>query len=164
MPECPHCHGYYFGNPDQCPECSYDFKLKKVISKEQLRDLQIQRQQERDQRRQQDEMIRQQEEKLQRKQAIQANENRIQALEYNALYEYTTVYLTDSRSGILDKNSLDATLQEHAAQGWRLHSVVSNEVGKNVSSTSFGGVSMGTNSTIDVTILIFERCIKLPGQ
>ena len=36
MPECPNCHGYYFGNPDQCPECAYDFKLKKSFQKKSL--------------------------------------------------------------------------------------------------------------------------------
>lgn len=48
----------------------------------------------------------------------------------------------------------------YAGDGWRLHSVVVNEAGKNASSTSMGGLTVGTNSTIDVTILIFERCIK----
>ena len=164
MPDCPHCHEYYFGNPDQCPKCFYDFKLKRVISQKELRELQLQRQQEREQLRKQDELNRHKEEEINRQHELQAKEHRIQALEHNALYEYTTVYLAESRSGILDKTSLDTALAQHAAQGWKLHSILTNEAGKNASSVGFGGIAVGTNATMDVTILIFERCVKLAGQ
>lgn len=153
MPACPHCQGYYFGNPDQCPKCYFHFQEKRVIKPEAI----IERERrEREQRAE--------EERRELERAKKERDIRALALLNSAHYEYTTVYLTDSRSGILDKRQLDETLQEHAAKGWRLHSVITNEAGKNASSISFGGVTSGTNATMDVTILIFERCIKLPGQ
>ena len=153
MPECPHCGGYYFGNPDQCPKCYYHFKEKRVLKPE---DIVIREQRERERKEEQH--------KQEMERAKQERDARALALLSSAQYEYTTVYLADSCSGMLDKNALDTTLQQHAAQGWRLHSVFTNEAGKNASSVGFGGVTAGTNSTMDITILIFERCIKLAGQ
>ena len=153
MPDCPHCHGYYFGNPDQCPKCYYNFKEKRVIKPEAIAE-----------REKRERELKEEQHRRELERAKQERDMRALALLNSAHYEYTTVYLADSRSGILDKNSLDTTLQQHAAQGWKLHSVITNEAGKNASSISFGGITSGTNSTMDITILIFERCIKLPGQ
>lgn len=153
MPECPHCHGYYFGNPTQCPKCFYDFKEKRVMKPEAVAERE-KRERELKEKKQQEELER----------AKKERDMRALALLSSAHYEYATVYLSDSSSGFLDKNKLDSALQQYASEGWKLHSIITNEAGKNSSSISFGGVSAGTNSTIDITILIFERCIKLPGQ
>ena len=157
MPSCPHCSGYYFGEPLQCPKCNYDFKLKRVVSKEEAV-------KKREELRIAEEKAREQKAEIIRKREEEAIENRMLAFQNSALYEYTTVYLRDSYSGLLNQDTLNSTLQSHAAEGWRLHSVLTNEAGKNSSSVSVGGASFGTNATMDVTILIFERCIKLAGQ
>lgn len=49
---------------------------------------------------------------------------------------------------------------EYANAGWKLHSIITNEIGKNVSSVSIGGFTGVTNATMDEVILIFERMIS----
>ena len=55
---------------------------------------------------------------------------------------------------------LQSVLMEYANAGWKLHSVITNEIGKNVSSVSIGGFTGVTNATMDEVILIFERMIS----
>ena len=45
-------------------------------------------------------------------------------------------------------------------EGWKLHSVITNEIGKNISAVSIGGITGGTNATVDEIILIFERMVS----
>jgi hypothetical protein len=78
----------------------------------------------------------------------------------NELYEYKVVPLVDNKTGVLDTNLLSATLNINASNGWRLKNVITNEIGKNATSIGYGGISAGSNATIDMTILIFERKIK----
>lgn len=174
MPNCPHCNSIYFGNPNACPDCHYNFALGRVVSEEELR-----KQREEEQARRAA-AIKEQQEQLEREAAAQREaqlkaamalqeqqqrEKAIQAEKYkylpmNARYEYRTEYLRDSVGGMLKKQILDDTLTAYANDGWRLHSVIVNESGKNAASTTVGGFTVGTNATMDVTILIFERCIK----
>ena len=150
MPECPHCREFYFGNPDQCPKCYYDFKAKIVRKPQAVVE-------------QEEWKVKQELERKQQaiEQAKRVNDERTLAAIHSARYEYATEYLGDSRNGLLRKSELDAVLSRYAIDGWRLHSVFTNEAGKNASAVGIGGVTVGTNSTMDVTILIFERCIKL---
>lgn len=78
----------------------------------------------------------------------------------NDIYEYDVVSLRDTKYGSSDIASLQEILSEHGKDGWRLVNTVTNEVGHNSSSTSFGGMTVGTNATIDQMILIFERCVQ----
>ena len=73
----------------------------------------------------------------------------------NDLYEYDVVSIVDTKNGNADIGALKETLKSHSEKGWRLVNTVTNELGKN--SSTAGG--FGTNSTIDETVLIFERCI-----
>ena len=98
---------------------------------------------------------------LKKRLEAQEEEQRRQAL--NPRYEYTTYFLYDSGSGSVSQEQLDDVLARHAARGWRLISVTTNELGKNSSTHGVGGFSSGTNATIDVMILIFERMIA-PAQ
>lgn len=71
----------------------------------------------------------------------------------NAFYEYKVEIVSDS--GVLGKTSkteLEDTIMSYALNGWRLCSVTTNEIGKNA--------VLGINTTLNNTILIFERCIK----
>lgn len=81
-------------------------------------------------------------------------------LKINDLYEYKVVTLRDSRSGALDAQMLEKTLQEYSIQGWRIKNIFSNELGHRASSVSMNGIQSGTNATIDMTYIIFERCIR----
>ena len=158
MPDCPHCHKYYFGNPAQCPNCNFDFKTGKILSREEISK---ERQKQQDERNKQLETERQKQEKELQKQ-WEERAKRSLIINSSGRYEYATEYLRDSSNGILDKSQLDSVLKKYSEEGWRLHSVFTNEAGKNASSTGIGGLALGSNSTIDITILIFERCIKLP--
>lgn len=156
MPNCPHCHGIYFGNPDACPDCNYNFKLGRVVSQEELR-----RRREEDQRNREANIKANEERREKEVQMLMKMEReKKDVIMKNPRYEYKTEFLRDSYGGMLNKESLDGTLAAYAGDGWRLHSVFVNEAGKNSSSTTIGGMTTGTNATMDVTILIFERCIK----
>lgn len=127
MPDCPHCHGYYFGNPDQCPKCHFDFKKQET----------------------------EEQERAKQEAAARASERAL-ALLNNPRYEYTTATWFDAAS---ETEALTSVLSKYAEQGWRLHSVIQKE-GVRTASPTFGL----STSSLNQTILIFERCIKLPGQ
>ena len=188
MPECPHCHEYYFGNPNQCPKCYYDFKAKTIrkpnhviaqerifaqweierderLRREELERVERQRQEEieREAQRKKEEIEKRNREIEQRNRELelakQENDTRTLTLLMNPRYEYQTVSIKDTKDGILDKDLLQSTLMKYAMEGWRLHTIFSNELGKSVEPSFIGS----KNSTIEETILIFERCVKLEG-
>ena len=171
MPNCPNCKEFYFGSPNVCPKCYYDFAKKKVIDPETAkRDQQLEnerRQAEREQklaeeRQRQAERVAAERKRLAAEEAAKkrADDTRSLTLSQNPLYEYKTEFIKDDRSGMLDQSVLNSTLNRYAADGWKLHTIFVNESGKNMSSFGTGGVSIGTNSTVEVTVLVFERCVK----
>lgn len=100
-----------------------------------------------------------QEQEAERQRArVQSRERYIQSI--NPKYEYTTKYLFDSKTGIIDEGQLNEALAYYAARGWRLVSTSVNEVGKNSYTVGLFGNSSGTNATIDVMVLIFERLVS----
>lgn len=167
MPNCPHCNNVYFGNPDACPECRYNFKLGRVVTEEELRQQREEEQARRaaalkeKQEQMEKEAAAQRELQLKKSlqtQKIQAERNEM--LQKNPRYEYCTELVPDDRNGLPSKQALNSILAHYASQGWRLHTAMTNEAGRNSSSTGVGGINTGTNATVDVTVLIFERCIK----
>ena len=80
--------------------------------------------------------------------------------ELNDLYEYDVVYVADEESGAVDVEKIALVLSYYAKEGWRLKSTFTNEVGKKTSLVGYGGVSSGTNATIEQTVMIFERRIE----
>ena len=75
----------------------------------------------------------------------------------NSFYEYKVEIVMDSAfTGTLKKDELQRLLSIYAMDGWKLHSAITNEAGKTV----LAAAGVGTNATVDQTILIFERCIK----
>ena len=81
-------------------------------------------------------------------------------------YQYKVISLLDvgglfkSNSGRVNTEAMMQTLNELGMEGWHLVTAYSNELGKNALSGGAGGFIMGTNSTVDENILIFERFIK----
>ena len=69
------------------------------------------------------------------------------------MYEYAVETVQDNRVGSTNTQALAARINNRACDGWRLVTSFTNELG--VNSQSFMGV--GTNATIDETVLIFER-------
>lgn len=67
--------------------------------------------------------------------------------------------VNDLSSGEADSDVIQRTLSEYSEQGWRLHSVFTNEIGKSSSTTIISFLGININATIDQTVLIFERCI-----
>lgn len=80
-------------------------------------------------------------------------------LECNDLYEYDVVTVHDSH-GRTDTNSLKKTLIRYSVQGWRLKTAFTNEIGSNMVGGAIVGVGIGSNSTSDEVVLIFERKIR----
>lgn len=71
-------------------------------------------------------------------------------------YEYSIITVNDNIGGGADIASIEKSIQAYAAQGWRVVTVFTNELGKNA--LSIGGV--GLNSTVDQSIIVFERPVK----
>lgn len=73
------------------------------------------------------------------------------------MFEYVVDAIPDDNNGAPDLTRIKADIAARAAQDWRLVSTTTNELGRNSSSSSINGIGSGTNSTIDVTLLFFER-------
>ncbi len=72
--------------------------------------------------------------------------------QHNTYYEYNVAVVPNTGSGTVDRAKLQGVIEKHASNGWRLHTIYSNQIGKNA--------LVGLNATICEDILIFERCIK----
>lgn len=73
-------------------------------------------------------------------------------------YEYVVETVTDRIGGGIDLAAVDSVIQARARIGWRLVTIFTNELGKDALSMG----RLGVNSTIDQSILVFEREIKQP--
>lgn len=107
------------------------------------------------------------ERELQRKHAeeqLKIKQDRINALKNkgeDCYYEYMSLTYIDDRNGGLDVNEMITQLNEYSLLGWRLKTSITNELGKNSSGVGIGGFSSSTNATIEETILILERKVKI---
>ena len=77
------------------------------------------------------------------------------AKSFNEFYEYDVVTIINEDHGTVDKEKMMKILSDHAKNGWRLHTMYSNELGKNALSL----LGFGVNSTACEDVLIFERRI-----
>ena len=145
MKECPNCHELVGDSVKICFNCHYDFSLKRVVDSSRIAE-----------ERRNEELRIQQLKENQREEIKKRN-----LLYLNSEYEYKTVVINDLITGEINSEKLQKTLERYALNGWRLHSVFTNEVGRNSggSFTSFQGVSI--NAAIVQTIFIFERRIKV---
>ena len=67
--------------------------------------------------------------------------------------EYEVEIIRDDATGAINISQLSSVLRKYSNLGWKLKSVFTNELGKN--SVSVAGI--GNNSTLEQTILVFER-------
>ena len=74
----------------------------------------------------------------------------------NEFYEYDVVTIINENHGRVDKERMMKILAEHAHNGWKLHTIYSNELGKN----ALNLLGFGVNSTACEDVLIFERRIQ----
>lgn len=78
------------------------------------------------------------------------------AKSFNEFYEYDVVTIINANHGTVNKDKMMEILSEHARNGWKLHTIYSNELGKNATSM----LGFGVNSTACEDVLIFERRIS----
>lgn len=102
------------------------------------------------------EQKRRQEEAAERKKIEDEQKRQEFAKSFNEFYEYDVVTIINANHGAIDKEHMMKVLADHAAQGWKLHSVYSNELGKNALSV----IGLGVNSTACEDVLIFERRVE----
>lgn len=138
MKTCPKCKELVGDNVESCFNCNYNFILKRVPSYEETIEL---------------------------KENVAATkkkreEEREELIRSAPHYEYTVARVLDNRNGSTNQEKLQSVLTEYAMEGWKLHSVITNEIGKNISAVSIGGITGGTNATVDEIILIFERIVS----
>ncbi len=79
---------------------------------------------------------------------------------HEGYYEYKVLNILDEKSGYVNIEEINNQLNFLGRQGWHLRCAFTNELGKNASSIGIAGVSLGTNSTHDQSVLILERFIK----
>ena len=105
------------------------------------------------------------EEELRREKREKAERQRIEQAkitdEINDTYEYKVISVKDNADGSCDTKKIENILFVYAGDKWRLHSIYTNEIGKVSSSSGYGGISSGTNATIDQTIIVLERLVRL---
>ena len=95
---------------------------------------------------------------------MEAQKKEVQRVEYaksfNEFYEYDVVTIINENHGTIDKQEMMRILSEHTKNGWKLHTIYSNELGKNALSI----LGLGVNATACEDVLIFERRVKDPDE
>ncbi len=145
MKTCPNCKELVGDNVSKCFNCGWNFDdplaNERAIEQRQLQ-------------------IKQETAAMIEKERTEA-EKKIKALrhiqELNDLYEYDVVPVVDEKDGSANIYKIKQVINEYSSQRWRLISILTNEIGKNSTSSGYGGFTNGTNATIDQTILVFER-------
>lgn len=142
MKHCPNCDELLGDTVMKCPECFFDMSdtegVKQLERKKKI------------------------EEEHKR---IEAEENRIRAIKeknarvfsMNNLYEYKVEVIQDLENGSSNQTTIISTINQYAKNGWRLHSIYTNEIGKISQPKPFGISTI--NATIEETVLIFERIV-----
>lgn len=78
------------------------------------------------------------------------------ALSFDELYEYDVETIINENHGRIDSKKMIALLNLRAKEGWKLHTIYSNELGKKALSV----MGFGINATACEDVLVFERRIK----
>lgn len=91
-----------------------------------------------------------------RKLAIKAREEKI--LTNNNLYEYKVITVMDLDTGVCNEAKISQILSTYANEGWRLHTIYTNEIGKTQRPQALAIGSV--NATIGQTIIVLERIIS----
>ena len=145
MKKCPNCGELIGDNVSECFNCHYNCIYKRIITQQE-------RKIERDKK---NELI-----KKHLEDKISLEKDKEKQIKNNPIYEYDTVVVNDNNDGTTNKNEIQNVLNKYSQNGWKLHSVTTNEVGKTLTGVSIGFIGGNINATICQTILIFERCIK----
>lgn len=79
---------------------------------------------------------------------------------YSGYYEYKVISILDEK-GHTNTNRIEKLMNQLGLEGWKLRTATTNEIGKNAVALGFEGLGFGVNSTVDETILYFERYVPL---
>ena len=74
------------------------------------------------------------------------------AKSFKEYYEYDVVTIENKSTGEVKIDKLRSILSDYSSKGWKLHSIYSNEIGKNA--------LLGINATASEDVLIFERRVE----
>lgn len=85
---------------------------------------------------------------------------RLEQIKKNPYYEYECVVVPNLSNGSIDKEKIQEIVANYAMQGWRLVTMYSNELGKEMVEVTVGAIGGGENTTMCEDVLMFERCIK----
>lgn len=83
--------------------------------------------------------------------------NLLEEKSFPNLYDYKIEKVGNLPNGASDDVKIQRLLIHYAERGWKLHTIYSNELGKNANSAGYGGMNSGTNATISEDVLVFER-------
>ena len=158
MKKCPNCGELVGDNVTKCFACFFD-----MTNPEANRIAEQSRPQ-----REREALERKQREEAERKRI--AEENRIKSFKeknekifsLNNLYEYDVVSVSDLQTGESNTGMITSVISQHAREGWRLHSIYTNEIGRTSHSQAFSASTV--NATVDQTIMVFERIIANPNS
>ena len=75
---------------------------------------------------------------------------------FKEFYEYDVVTILNENHGQVNKAKMKQILCEYARKGWKLHTLYSNELGKN----AIAFLGLGVNSTACEDVLVFERRVE----
>lgn len=148
MKNCPKCGELIGDNIVKCFNCFFDMsnpETNAIVEKERLKN----------------------ERELLEKKQKEAEYNRIKTIKeknerifsINDLYEYDIETISDLQTGESNTSAIISTINMYAKNGWKLHTIYTNEIGKTSHPQAFGISTV--NATIDQTILIFERKVSL---
>ena len=147
MKRCPNCEELLGDSVRECFNCHYNYSYGRVITSQEIK-------KEREK----------SEKELKIKQQTRNERAKQEQIKRNPLYEYKVETVNDETTGGINSEKLQHLLSEYSSNGWRLHSALTNELGKNVTATSSSHMGMSVNAAIGQTVLIFERCIKSSGK
>lgn len=166
MKKCPNCHELVGDTADNCFNCQYSFVLGKLPNQSEreniIKDQTAKTEHEQNfqvylqQKRYADAQVRS---KLQEEiQNIQNNRN--DNLLKNPYYEYQAVQLRDTQNGYLPQNKLQSVLDQFSQEGWKLHTMSTNVVSTSSVGIAANHVGAAKSASMEITTLIFERCIR----
>lgn len=145
MKTCPNCGELIGDSMEICFNCRYNFTLKRVISDQENYEI-------RQQKINNEKTIIEERKLIEEQKSIQ--------LSKNPRFEYQTIIVNNLETGEINQEKIQHTLNTWSNNGWKLHTIFNNELGKTMSSVTIGFLGSSINATIDQTILIFERCIR----
>ena len=162
MKICPNCKELVGDNVSRCFNCGWNFddpsENERAIEREKKRKAE---EEERRKREEEQRIISEEIRKKELEDAKREEERRRQyILKINDSYEYKIERVTDNSDGTSDIDQIKHIIERYSNKGWRLHTIYSNEIGKESLVAGIGGFKGGTNATINETIIVLERLIR----